>query len=100
MIHTTHIIIIFFYYIIKRKNIQLYNPAMLERIIARNDFIIFSFSELLDSIDDLDPKRIETTFNEYGKLAAITQGVDVVPCGNEKLICKNVWGFYALYYNM
>ena len=75
-----------------------YNPAMLEKIIARNDFIIFSFSELLDSIDDLDPKRIETTFNEYGKLAAITQGVDVVPCGNEKLICKNVWGFYALYY--
>lgn len=78
--------------------IPAYNPAMLEKIIARNDFIIYSFSELLNNIDCIESKRIETTFREYGKLAAITQVVDVVPCGNEKLICKNVWGFYALYY--
>lgn len=78
--------------------IPAYNPAMLEKIIARNDFIIYSFSELLNNIDSLETKRIETTFREYGKLSAITQGVDVVPCGNKKLICKNVWGFYALYY--
>lgn len=75
-----------------------YNPAMLEKIIARNDFIIYSFSELLKDLDNIESKKIETTFKEYGKLAAITQGVDIIPCGNEKLICKNVWGFYALYY--
>lgn len=78
--------------------IPAYNPAMLEKIIARNDFIIYSFSELLNDIDNLEAKRIESTFTEYGKLAAITQGVDIIPCGSEKLICKNVWGFYALYY--
>lgn len=75
-----------------------YNPAMLEKIIARNDFIIYSFSELLCDLDNLVDKKIQVTFDEYGKLAAITQGVDVIPCGTEKLICKNVWGFYALYY--
>jgi hypothetical protein len=78
--------------------IPAYNPAMLEKIIARNDFIIYSFAELMNDIDSLEQKKINNAFNEYGKLAAITQGVDVIPCGNEKLICKNVWGYYALYY--
>lgn len=75
-----------------------YNPAMLEKIVARNDFIIYSFSELFEEIDRLEENKIKAIFSEYSKLATITQGVDVIPCGTEKLICKNVWGYYALYY--
>ena len=75
-----------------------YNPAMLEKIIARNDYIIFSFCGLIDHIDTLKFSEIEIKFREFGKLAAITQGVDMIPCGSDKLICKNVWGFYAIYY--
>lgn len=75
-----------------------YNPAMLEKIIARNDYIIFSFSDLLERLDVLKFSEIENKFREFGKLAAITQGVDMIPCGSDKLICKNVWGFYAVYY--
>lgn len=75
-----------------------YHPAMLEKIIARCDFIIFSFVELLTNFDDLKENAIDEKFRSFGKLAAITQGVDMIPCGTEKLICRNVWGFYALYY--
>lgn len=75
-----------------------YHPAMLEKIIARCDFIIFSFAELMANIENLKENTIEDKFRSYGKLAAITQGVDMIPCGTEKLICRNVWGFYALYY--
>ena len=79
--------------------IPAYHPAMLEKIIAQNDFIVFSFSELLSEPENLPSIKVDQTFDEYGKLAAITQGVDVVPCGNEKLVCRNVWGYYALYYD-
>lgn len=75
-----------------------YNPAMLEKIIARNDYIIFSFRDLIDHLDTLKFSEIENKFRDFGKLAAITQGVDMIPCGSDKLICKNVWGFYAIYY--
>lgn len=75
-----------------------YNPAMLEKIIARNDYIIFSFSALLKRLDALNFFEIESSFREFSKLAVITQGVDMIPCGSDKLICKNVWGFYAIYY--
>lgn len=75
-----------------------YNPAMLEKIIARNDYILFSFSELLNYLGDMTFSKVESKFKEFGKLAAITQGVDMIPCGSDKLICKNVWGFYAVYY--
>lgn len=75
-----------------------YNPAMLEKIIARNDYIIFSFSELITHLDTLKLTEIENKFKSFGKLAAITQGVDMIPCGDDKLLCKNVWGFYAIYY--
>ena len=75
-----------------------YNPAMLEKIIARNDYIIFSFRDLIDHLDTLKFSDIENKFRNFGKLAAITQGVDMIPCGSDKLICKNVWGFYAIYY--
>lgn len=75
-----------------------YNPAMLEKIIARNDYIIFSFRDLIDHLDTLGFSMIENKFKDFGKLAAITQGVDMIPCGSDKLICKNVWGFYAIYY--
>lgn len=75
-----------------------YNPAMLEKIIARNDYIIFSFSELITNIDMLRFSEIEEKFKLFSKLAAITQGVDMIPCGSDKLLCKNVWGFYAVYY--
>ena len=75
-----------------------YNPAMLEKIIARNDYIIFSFRDLINYLDTLKFSEIENKFKDFGKLAAITQGVDMIPCGSDKLICKNVWGFYAVYY--
>lgn len=75
-----------------------YNPAMLEKIIARNDYIIFSFRDLINHLDTLRFSEIENKFRDFGKLAAITQGVDMIPCGSDKLICKNVWGFYAIYY--
>lgn len=75
-----------------------YNPAMLEKIIARNDYIIFSFRDLINYLEKLRFSEIENRFREFGKLAAITQGVDMIPCGSDKLICKNVWGFYAIYY--
>lgn len=75
-----------------------YNPAMLEKIIARNDYIIFSFRDLINYLEELKFSEIESKFREFGKLAAITQGVDMIPCGSDKLICKNVWGFYAIYY--
>lgn len=78
--------------------IPAYNPAMLEKIIARNDYIIYSFSELIDDDLQIKSSEISNIFSENSKLAAITQGVDVVPCGTEKLICKSVWGYYALYY--
>lgn len=76
-----------------------YNPAMLEKIIARNDYIIFSFCDLFKSIDTLKPSEIEPKFRTFDKLAAITQGVDMIPCDNESMLCKNVWGFYAIYYS-
>ena len=79
--------------------IPAYHPAMLEKIIAQNDYIVFSFSELLSDTERLTSIKVDQTFDEYGKLAAITQGADVVPCGNEKLLCRNVWGYYALYYD-
>ena len=75
-----------------------YNPAMLEKIIARNDYIIFSFRDLIDHIETLRFSEIENKFKDFSKLAAITQGVDMIPCGSDKLICRNVWGFYAIYY--
>ena len=75
-----------------------YNPAMLEKVIARNDYIIFSFRDLIDHLNDIKFFQIENKFRDFGKLAAITQGVDMIPCGSDKLICKNVWGFYAIYY--
>ena len=75
-----------------------YNPAMLEKIIARNDYIIFSFRDLINHLDTLKFSEIENKFKDFGKLAAITQGVDMIPCGSDKLICRNVWGFYAVYY--
>ena len=75
-----------------------YNPAMLEKIIARNDYIIFSFRDLIEHLDTLKFSDIENKFRDFSKLAAITQGVDMIPCGSDKLICKNVWGFYAIYY--
>ena len=79
--------------------IPAYHPAMLEKIIAQNDFIVFSFSELISEPENLNSVKVDLIFNEYGKLAAITQGVDVIPCGDKKLVCKNVWGYYALYYD-
>ena len=75
-----------------------YNPTMLEKIIARNDYIIFSFRDLINHLDALRFSEIENKFRDFGKLAAITQGVDMIPCGSDKLICKNVWGFYSIYY--
>lgn len=75
-----------------------YNPAMLEKIIARNDYIIFSFRDLIGHYDTMKFSEIENKFKDFSKLAAITQGVDMIPCGSDKLICKNVWGFYAVYY--
>ena len=75
-----------------------YNPAMLEKIIARNDYIIFSFCNLINHMETLKFSEIENKFKDFDKLAAITQGVDMIPCGSDKLICRNVWGFYAIYY--
>ena len=75
-----------------------YNPAMLEKIIARNDYIIFSFRDLISNLDTLKFSFVESKFRDFSKLAAITQGVDMIPCGSDKLICRNVWGFYAIYY--
>lgn len=75
-----------------------YNPSMLEKIIARNDYIIFSFRDLTNQLETLEFSDIENKFKDFGKLAAITQGVDMIPCGSDKLICRNVWGFYAIYY--
>lgn len=75
-----------------------YNPAMLEKIIARNDYIIFSFRDLISHLDTLRFSEIENKFKDFSKLAAITQGVDMIPCGSDKLTCKNVWGFYSIYY--
>lgn len=75
-----------------------YNPAMLEKIIARNNYIIFSFRDLITHLDTLKFSEIENKFKGFSKLAAITQGVDMIPCGSDKLICRNVWGFYAIYY--
>ncbi len=75
-----------------------YNPSMLEKIIARNDYIIFSFRDLINQLETLRFSEIENKFKDFGKLAAITQGVDMIPCGSDKLICRNVWGFYAIYY--
>lgn len=75
-----------------------YNPSMLEKIIARNDYIIFSFRDLINQLENLKFSEIENKFKDFGKLTAITQGVDMIPCGSDKLICRNVWGFYAIYY--
>ena len=75
-----------------------YNPAMLEKIIARNDYILFSVAELLEDNDSITESILNAAFKEYSKLATITQGMDVIPCGTDKLICRNVWGYYALYY--
>ena len=69
---------------------------MLEKISARNDFIIFSFSELIPELFCHKEKSIDQLFQEYDKMATITQAVDVIPYGNDKLICKNVlriWKF-------
>ena len=78
--------------------IPAYHPSMLEKISARNDFIIFSFSELIPELFCHKEKSIDQLFQEYDKMATITQAVDVIPYGNDKLICKNVWGYYAVYY--
>ncbi|MCD7741718.1 MAG: DUF87 domain-containing protein [Ruminococcus sp.] len=75
-----------------------YNPSMLEKIIARNDYIVFCFRDLINQLEALKFSAIENKFKDFGKLAAITQGVDMIPCGSDKLICRNVWGFYAIYY--
>lgn len=76
-----------------------YNPSMLEKIIARNDYIVFSFRNLISELDTLKFSEIENKLKDFEKLADITQGVDIIPCGSDKLLCKNVWGFYALYYD-
>ena len=75
-----------------------YNPAMLEKITARNDYILFSAAELLEDKDSITESKLTAAFKEYSKLATITQGMDVIPSGTDKLICRNVWGYYALYY--
>lgn len=75
-----------------------YNPAMLEKITARNDYILFSAAELLEEKDSITESNLAAAFKEYSKLATITQGMDVIPSGTDKLICRNVWGYYALYY--
>ena len=81
-----------------------YHPAMLEKLNARNDYLIYSFSDLLSNIEDLmqcrDLKRISQLLNQMNALAAITQAMDVIPDGSGAyLLCKNVWGYYAVYCN-
>lgn len=86
--------------------IPAYNPAMLEKIDAQNNYNIYSFRELLNFFTDnvnneksIDETVLKNKISEIKTLSKITQTVDLIPDGKrEYLLCKNVWGYYALYY--
>lgn len=81
--------------------IPAYNPAMLEKINARNTYLIFGFSELFDNIDALTENNYQQKLSDISSLAEITQAVDLIPDGRGgSILCQNVWGYYALYYNI
>ena len=76
-----------------------YNPAMLEKINAQIFYTIFSFSELFNKWNDLTEKNYQQKLADIKKLADITQSVDIIPDGvGGSIVCKNVWGYYAVYY--
>ena len=81
-----------------------YHPGMLEKLNARNDYLVYSFSDLLDNLDSLmqnkNYKKIYQVLDQMNALAAITQAMDVIPDGSgDYLLCKNIWGYYAVYGN-
>ena len=83
-----------------------YHPAILEKINAQNYYIIYSFNELMNQIWDAESdnyeKEVKVIYNELDKIysmSAITQALDAVTCDfDEALLCRNLWGYFALYY--
>lgn len=72
--------------------IPAYNPAMLEKINARNTYLIFGFSELFDNIDALTENNYQQKLSDISSLAEITQAVDLIPDGRGgSILCQNVW---------
>lgn len=77
-----------------------YHPAMLEKINARNFYLIYSLGEILKDFDNIKINDYKKRLDKISNFAEITQGVDIIPDGTGKsMICRNVWGFYAVYYN-
>lgn len=77
-----------------------YHPAMLEKINARNFYLIYSLGEILKDFDNINITNYKQRLDTISEFATITQGVDIIPDGTGKImICRSVWGFYATYYN-
>lgn len=77
-----------------------YHPAMLEKLNARNDYLIYSFKDLMSESERINSMDCNKVIDKMDALSAITQAMDVIPDGTcDYLLCRNVWGYYAVYCN-
>ena len=79
-----------------------YNPAMLEKIDAKQLFLREGFANLMSLYmnDSYSYTKIESDFESIIQLSTITQGLDVlIKKSNKYITCKNMWEYYGVYYS-
>lgn len=76
-----------------------YHPVLLEKIVAKYQFIREGFTQALQSIQDTPIKKVNAMIQNLVQLSSITQGVDSILKIDDKYIpCKEMWEFYGVYY--